>query len=64
MFVRMVSRIYDPYMKKQLEAMAEECFDMSRAFDSDSISYMLLEHARDCLLAVTELNLLDEDMPL
>lgn len=56
MFVRMDNRIYDPYMKKQLEGIAEDIFDMQYAFGDESISYMLLQHARDCILAVTEIN--------
>ena len=69
MFVRMEyknldGKVYDPYMKKQLESMAEDIFDMQYAFGECSLSYMMLQHARDCLLAVTELNILDDDMPL
>lgn len=47
---------YNYEMKRKLQSMAEDIFDMQYAFGECDISYMLLQHARDSLLAVTELN--------
>lgn len=56
MFVRMEKQSYDYEMRRKLVEMAEDIFDMQYAFGDCSLSYLMLQHARDCLLAVTELN--------
>lgn len=52
MFVRMDK--YSIEDKDKLFHMAEDIFDLQYKFDSESLCYMLLQHARDCLLAVDE----------
>lgn len=56
MFVRMdLPRIDLQEMKKRLSEMAEDIFDFQYQFGDASITYMLLQHARDDMLAVTEI---------
>lgn len=54
MFVRMDKYSVEDHDK--LLSMAEDIFDMQYKFDSESLCYMLLQHARDCVLAVDEVS--------
>ena len=44
--------------RNKLASMAEDIFDMQYHFDPESFCYMLLQHARDCILAVDEISML------
>lgn len=54
-FVRMPEKIDLKEMKESLFKMAEDIFDFQYQFGDASITYMLLQHARDDMLAVTEI---------
>ena len=47
---------YNEDDRNKLANMAEDIFDLQLKFDSGSICYMLLTHARDCFLAVDEIS--------
>lgn len=55
MFVRMPVKIDLQEMKVRLSQMAEDIFDFQYQFGDASITYMLLQHVRDDMLAVTEI---------
>ena len=47
---------YNDDDRNLLAKMAEDIFDLQYKFGDGSICYMMLQHARDCLLVVDEIS--------